>query len=450
MAHFITIVCVVIAAVALAETFLLGCQSWEHRRRARNRLYAQRPPQKNLRVALIAPCKGAELDLTENLRALFDQDYANYEIVFVTESASDFACATIESLLDVASHRKAKLVFSGFSEHGCQKVHSLKAAMAAVDSNVEVFAFVDSDVRPRPEWLGDLVQRLDQGVGVVTGYRWFVPRRFSAANAVLYSINATAASLYTPKSIQPIWGGSWAIRRDVFETTRLADQWDGQLTDDLVATNAVHGAGLRVEFEPRCMTLSPLSTDWRGMFAFLHRQYLIGRLYMTRWWLLALAAATVTVVGFWGSFAAALFGWVKSESWAWAPTAVCAAWYAINVVRAAIRRQLAAMYVPQAKLGAVSVFDALATPLSALINWTAIVSSIGVQRMVWRGVEYRIDSVGRSCVVHRRIEPVGKCAGQQCDVTKRLRTAGVMDTVLSHPDATPSAGARRLSRSIAA
>jgi hypothetical protein len=412
MVPVFAITCAIVTLASLAVTFLLSCQSWEHRRRVRCWLSAPRPPRKGFRVSLIAPCKGVDLELAENLQALFHQDYLNYEIVFVTESADDPASATIQSLIADNSRIRAQLIFAGVAERGCQKVHNLKAALAAADSSAEAFAFVDSDVCPWPEWLGDLVHRLDdQAVGAVTGYRWFAPQRFSIPNAVAYSVNATAASLYTPKSFQPIWGGSWAIRREVFDKSRVAEHWEDRLTDDLVATNAVRAAGFRVVFEPRCMIPSPIDFDWRRMFAFLRRQYLIGRLYTTCWWQLALGATTLTVVGFWGCFAAAAFGWMTRAPWAWAPTAACAAWYALNLARAVIRRQLAVLYLPQAKLRAMNLFDALATPLSALVNWAAIVSSIGVRRMVWRGIEYRIESDGRSRVVRPVAGRIGDAAG---------------------------------------
>jgi hypothetical protein len=42
-------------------------------------------------VALIVPCKGNDLGLEANLRALVEQDHRNYETVFGVESEQDSA-----------------------------------------------------------------------------------------------------------------------------------------------------------------------------------------------------------------------------------------------------------------------------------------------------------------------------------------------------------------------
>ena len=65
------------------------------------------------------------------------------------------------------------------------------------------------------------------------------------------------------------------------------------LSDDLVASNQLRRAGLEVRFDPACVLTSPVDFDWPGMFDFVRRQYRITRHYAFRWWLLALAAATV-------------------------------------------------------------------------------------------------------------------------------------------------------------
>jgi len=54
------------------------------------------------------------------------------------------------------------------------------------------------------------------------------------ANALVYSMNCDVLSLLTRSSHHLIWGGSWAIRREVFETLHLRDAWKGTISDDLV------------------------------------------------------------------------------------------------------------------------------------------------------------------------------------------------------------------------
>lgn len=47
------------------------------------------------KAAVILPCKGAEAGLAENLRALFEQDYGDYELIFVVASEDDAALPVI-------------------------------------------------------------------------------------------------------------------------------------------------------------------------------------------------------------------------------------------------------------------------------------------------------------------------------------------------------------------
>ncbi|MEM9658057.1 MAG: glycosyltransferase, partial [Planctomycetota bacterium] len=272
MAVFWVTLATLVAALALTETFFLGCQSWEHRRRARGRLKQRFLSGPRVPVALFVPCKGIDVGFIDNLRPLFLQEYEDYEILFIVESDDDDACAVINSLIDQYHQVDARLVVAGKADHTCQKVHNLRAAVKSVSPKVQIYAFVDSDARPQAAWLRHLIHRLHRpDIGIVTGYRWFIPQRPTFANWLLYGINATAASLYSPKSLQPVWGGSWAIRREVFERTRLDEQWRGRLTDDLVATNVVQKAKLRIEFEPACMIASPLDVSPRQMFNFLRR-----------------------------------------------------------------------------------------------------------------------------------------------------------------------------------
>jgi hypothetical protein len=82
-----------------------------------------------------------------------------------------------------------------------------------------------------------------------------------------------------------IWGGSWAITRELFERTGVRDAWRGTLSDDLVATRVLRLAGVRIVFEPACMAASPIDVSWREAARFLRRQFLIGRCYApVCWW----------------------------------------------------------------------------------------------------------------------------------------------------------------------
>ena len=439
----------VIAGMALLEAFLLGCQSWEHRRSARKRLQLcsvkLHATKNSPRVALFAPCKGLDVGFKDNLRPLFCQDYDNYELHFVVESAEDTACPVICELMAEYPRMKSRLVCAGKATDTGQKVHSLRAATDNLGPEIELLAFIDSDARPRPEWLGLLLQRLSSpGVGIVTGYRWFVPQRPTWTNYLLHSVNATATSLYSPKGFNPVWGGAWAIRRDLFDRVGLRDVWNGALTDDLVATNLVRQAGLRVEFEPACVIASPLDYSFVQMFSFLRRQYMIGRHYMLGMWALTLMATTLTIIGFWGALVAAVVGVVMRAPGAWVPASVCALLYGLGMFRATIRRDLVHLYLPQRKevMAPAIGFDYWTTPLTALLNWAAIFSTVWARHMVWREVTYRLLPQGKTRIVHRSDEARPLAASES-------KPPWVLETAGPKPVANPQEPTRRQHRDAA-
>ena len=392
------IVWLIAAAVALAQAVLLALQTYEHRRFARSRLRNARTEPMTARVRLLAPCKGVDLGLAENLRPLLEQDYPNYEVVFLVESADDPACETIRHLMAARGRVPVRLLISGKATDTGQKVHNLMAGTADLPAEVEILAFVDSDARPHPAWLRLLVQRLDgSGAAAATGYRWFIPTRPSLGAYVQYSINASAAVMYRPDSRGLVWGGSWAIRRDKLEECGLRAAWQGTLSDDLVASRVLRKARMRVEFEPACMLPSPLELTFAQMFEFLRRQYIVGRTYALRTWCLGFAAIVSTSFAFWGGLAALCYGAAVQASWTWMPGFFCVAWYAVSVVRGHLRSATADVYFADRfpPLSGASRFDTWCVPVTALVNAAAMLASAVGTRITWRGNTYRIYQGGR-------------------------------------------------------
>ncbi|HVQ39951.1 MAG TPA: hypothetical protein VMS31_20590, partial [Pyrinomonadaceae bacterium] len=110
-------------------------------------------------VSVIAPCRGLEEGLGENIAALYRQAYPAYEILFVTDEADDPALGVIEearlnSRADPdAATPVTRCIVAGPARESGQKVHNLRAAVLKADPRTEVFVFVDSDARPHSSWL---------------------------------------------------------------------------------------------------------------------------------------------------------------------------------------------------------------------------------------------------------------------------------------------------------
>jgi cellulose synthase/poly-beta-1,6-N-acetylglucosamine synthase-like glycosyltransferase len=381
---------------AVAQALLLGLHTWEHRRYARSCIRRVGSLGARGHVAMFAPCKGLDVDLEENLRGLFRQDYDDYELVFIVESEEDAACPAIRRVMAEHPSVPSRLVVAGRATTEGQKVHNLRVATADLPPMIRYLAFVDSDACPRPEWLRSLVAMLTTRTGAVTGYRWFVPVRPSIGNYLVYSMNCDVMTLLSRSSYHLIWGGSWGIRRDLFDSIGLHDAWQGVLSDDLVASRTLRRAGLSVRFEPACVVPSPLDYSLTEMFGFIRRQYLMTRLYTPNWLTLALAAATFSNLVWIASIAAvaAAIGWdVMPAS---VPIGGSLAFYLLGVVRRAMRQDLIRTYFPDRLdcLRRARRFDIWAGPLVGLVDWLAIVGSLLGRNVRWRGIRYRISTEG--------------------------------------------------------
>jgi ceramide glucosyltransferase len=390
---------------------LIAIHSFETQRFVRSRIRRLHAANTRGRVAVFAPCKGLDVGMEQNLRALFEQDHPDYQVKFIVERSDDPACDVIRRLMAEYPKTHGELVVSGQAADTGQKVHNLRQATARIPSDVTYLAFVDSDARPGRDWLRRLVQRLDlPGAGAVTGYRWYVPQRASFVNHLLYSINASVAAGLGPGGHLLIWGGSWAIRRDLFEQTRLRDAWHGTLSDDLVATRALQRAGLKIEFEPTTMLASPVDSNWWQTATFLRRQYVIARLYAKSYWLLALTGAMMGLVTFWGGLGLLVAGLVQGADWTWVPVVVCLLHYASTVYRGLLRKDLARLYLPEhgAELGMAIRFDIWAAPLVAIFNSLAMLSSVVGSRLRWRGISYQLRRDGQVRIVERDEAPANE------------------------------------------
>jgi len=347
-----------------------------------------------------------DLELERNLEHLLLQDYSNYEVIFIVESKDDPAYPIIQRLAE-RSRVPVRIAISGVAEHTGQKVHNLLVATEHLESDIELIAFVDSDTCPSPEWLGRMVARLYRPVpGAVTGYRWYVPARATIGNCLLYSINTSIAALLGAGSQHIVWGGSWAMRRSEFESIGIRDAWKNTLSDDLVATRTLHAANLQIEYEPVCMTASPMDYSFSGMLQFLRRQHLIGRIYAPRLWYQSLATMLVASIAVFGAVGLVCVGQILGRpNLSISAVTFLAAWYGLQISRGLTRRDLARVYVSgeawSQAMSRAAWFDVFGAPLSLIVNTLVMCGACWGSRILWRGITYDLDQQGRILKVTR-------------------------------------------------
>jgi cellulose synthase/poly-beta-1,6-N-acetylglucosamine synthase-like glycosyltransferase len=394
----------ILAGTALVQGLLVAINVYEHRRKALARQKKVPNYAPSGRVLVVSPCKGDEPGLEANLRAVLTQDYPDYEVAFVVEDAADTACASIRRAMAACPQTPARLVVAGRADVCGQKVHNLRAATAELHDRIRHLAFFDSDGRPKPFWLRTAIYKhYLPRIGATTGYRWLVPRRPSVANHLVAAVNCNVMAVLGRDSRHFVWGGSWAIRRETFEGLGIRDAWLGTLSDDLVASRVLGRAGLEVRFDPACVLTSPVDFTWRQMFEFVRRQYCITRHYAFRWWLLALAGATVCNLAWLASLALLAATAFARPQLAWLPAGVLAALYALGLYRGWAMQGLAAVYSPEhdRELRGVRRWHVAGNPAVGFVQWLGLIASACGNRIRWRSIDYRLDATGR--VIFRRI-----------------------------------------------
>jgi cellulose synthase/poly-beta-1,6-N-acetylglucosamine synthase-like glycosyltransferase len=235
-------------------------------------------------VTLIVPVKGPEEGLRENLASLAAQDYPDYELIVAARAPEDIP----EGVLPP----RARVVLAG-AQGGdtAEKIQNLLAAIEASRPQSQVLAFADSDGRVSRNWLRALVRPLaDPGVGASTGYRWYLPEPADFWSLLRSVWNAVIAGRFGPEQTDFAWGGAMAIRRENFERCRVREFWRGAVSDDYRLSEAVRKAGLRIQFSPGALVVSPGRTTAREFWSWTRRQLLITRFYRPRLWWLALVS----------------------------------------------------------------------------------------------------------------------------------------------------------------
>jgi len=350
-----------------------------------------------MRTVLIVPCKGLESNFEKNISSFYRQDYDDYVLWFVVDKKTDTAYEKLVSLKEqLASVTKAKevqILIAGQGQFCSNKIHSLLHCYERISDDIQAMAFADSDICVRSDWLRHIIYPLRQPKnGAVSGYRWFVPQKNNLATLALSAINAKVAQLLGNIRFNQIWGGSMAITVENFRKLKMDQIWENALSDDLSLSYAIKKAGLQVDFAPGCLVASYESTNWKDLFEFGRRQYLITRVTMPTTWLFAFICALNSIASLWGTMALALYAASINAEHMLLFTSVPCIVFASQMTRAVLRQRMIAKVLKDDKqnMKAAFIADTLFfwawTPLMFIL----ILSSAFGRVICWRGVYYKL------------------------------------------------------------
>jgi cellulose synthase/poly-beta-1,6-N-acetylglucosamine synthase-like glycosyltransferase len=257
-------------------------------------------------ATVIVPVRGADHDLASNLRSLAEQDYPDFELIVACRSADDDAVRVAHMTLA----DDFRLVVAGSPPEGTgEKVHNLLRAVEEARPESEVFAFADSDAQVSAGWLRRLVEPLrEDQVGAATGFRWYFPESGGFWPLMRSAWDSTIAGTMRSDGKNFAWGGSMALRRATFESAKVAEYWQGAVSDDYRLTHAIEDAGLEIRYAPGAMAATTGACTREEFLSWAVRQMKITRVYRNKLWVAGLIAHIVYCGAMAVSLAAAATG----------------------------------------------------------------------------------------------------------------------------------------------
>jgi cellulose synthase/poly-beta-1,6-N-acetylglucosamine synthase-like glycosyltransferase len=349
------------------------------------------------KTAVILCLRGGDPFLPNCLQALVNQNYPIYDVKIIVDSQDDPAWTIATDTIDKLGANNVQISSLRVKRYNCSlKCSSLVQAVSDLDDSYKVVAFVDADAVVHPNWLKELVSPLaNPKIGATTGNRWYLPTGKYWGSLVRYLWNVSAVlqmSLY-----RIAWGGTLAIKTELIHETGLLDKWGRGYVDDTLIHSVLAKHGKQIKFVPSLLILNREECDLPRLFGWLKRQLLASRLYHPWWWavvadsiLTILLPNTVFVLFFTALFAGQLN-----------IAAVCFASftsYTMGLVLLAIILEQAVQptlcnhnhpTTPLTIPTLIRIFVAL--PLTQWVYGLAMVFSLRMSKVNWRGVTYCIN-----------------------------------------------------------
>jgi ceramide glucosyltransferase len=200
-------------------------------------------------VSLLKPLHGAEPNLEAHIVSFFEQDYANYEILFAARHTSDPGLRTARRVAARYPSVPVKFLVTGERTYINAKVSSLEK-MAAV-ANTDIFIISDSDVRVTPNYIREVVAPFANAkVGAVTClYRGVAAEGpWAKLEAAGMSVEMTAGVLVANliEGMQFALGPTMAVRRSCVQQMGGFAFLGPYCADDFVLGNEIAALGYDV------------------------------------------------------------------------------------------------------------------------------------------------------------------------------------------------------------
>ena len=326
-------------------------------------------------ISILKPLAGLDLGLESNLRTFFEQDYANFEILFAVRRADDPAVGVVEKLRSEYSGVSSRLIVTGEPPYPNAKVYSLDCMLGEAAHDLVVMS--DSDICVTPGLLRAAAAEFqDPKLGVAT-----CPYRAIAGASLWSRLEATGmnvnflAGILVARMLEGMHfavGPTIVARRKALESIGGFRRMKDYLAEDFILGKFAAEAGQGVILSSYVVEHHIGSSD------FLHNAQ-----HRLRW---ARSTKRSRPLGYLGQ------ALTMPLPWALALCAVNPSWWPALVVTLMLRA--ASAYVVSTRVLGVKPNWAL-VPLEDLVAFTFWVAGLFGKTVVWRGRRYLLDSDGR-------------------------------------------------------
>ena len=348
------------------------------------------------KTAVILCLRGADPFLPRCLRSLLNQNYPQYDLKLIVDSQKDPAWKIATDTIQQERATNVQISPLRIARQNCSlKCRSLLQAVSELDDSYTVVALVDADTVVHRNWLRELVSPLAHPkVGATTGNRWYLPTGRYWGSLVRYVGNvSTVVQMYL---FRIPWGGTLAVKTELLRETGLLDKWGQAFNEDTMIRKVLEKHGMQVKFVPSLIMLNREECELPNLKYSLMRQLLSARLYHPLWLAVvsdaisSILIPTLVVVLFLASLltgdwnlAAVLFRNFSIYT--------LGLLFMMLALEYGVQQVIRKHGEPMAKLSALTVMKMLiAIPLTQWVYGLAMVLSLGMRRVNWRGISYQI------------------------------------------------------------
>ncbi len=373
-------------AIATAYSFVISLKLYNriYRQRARRRYaHAYRPTK-----SIFVPCKGMNDEFADNIHAFLRLVDERTKLFLIVESRDDPAFAVLKKLSQDTRH--AYVVVAGLAKYCGQKNHNLLKGIKASEERDEVYVFLDSNTSFTPEQTQELITPLsDPEVTTAVGFRWNILRQGTLGERLHAFMIALQWSIMNCAFIPAIWGGAMTLRRETFEKMGVREHWMQTSVDDMTLQELIQKQRRTAIFVPTCVkeTRNTITTV-KGSIEWFVRQVLYTKFHLRPSWLAMTAIfvyPALNILAFPVLFTYSLIAPSRASI-----DLTCTVGAFIGGV------MLYCVFIKRPANDNNSTLSWFAlSPIYMLLTCYAILRTLFMRKLAWKGIAYHLDYHGR-------------------------------------------------------